>query len=820
MTSSRSPFTLALGIASALFVTGLFAAQTNRAVIPTQSTLHNGWRLTPAGTHQKTGDMVIGGALSPDGKQIALVNAGYNAHNFYLTDATTGQVLQTILLKDAWNGIVWASDGQKIYVSGGGAPQITVLERQASGLFAPGAPILLPELKGDKERKSGEPQAYVSGLALSKDGSTLFAGNLATDTIYKINLADSRIQTRKVLDHNAHPYCLRLGPDGASLYVTQGALGSVAVLDALTLEVKKTLITDKHPNDIAFSPDGERLFVSCGNSDTVVVFDLESSQVEERIAVRLTPKAPAGAIPNALSITPDGKTLAVADAGNNCVALVDISDRGASVVRGFVPTAWYPTWVHHNGERLLVGSGKGMGTGPNSIKNYPNEVRGKEDPYFYIARQLYGVLSTLPTPSEQQLGVYTRQVLANTPYNDAVVNQPVKAPKPGTNPIPSRLGDASPIKNVLYIIKENRTYDQVLGDLEKGNGDKDLVLFGEKITPNLHQIAREFVTLDNTYCSGEVSGNGHPWSTSAYGTDIGERSWMMAYGDHADWALTDVDIFPPMGRIWDVAEREGLPFASYYFTWTTPNTQRNMSRAWARGFDKRRDYENANLYIADLKKWEKSGKMPRFAIMALREDHTEGTSPGKFTPRACVASNDLGVGKIIEALSTSRFWKETAVFIIQDDAQDGPDHVDAHRTTAFVVSPYTHYGKVDSTAYTTCSLLRTMELILGLPPMSEYDAAAPPMYNAFAGKPNLTPYTARPTQIDLQEKNPTTAFGAVASSKMDFSKPDQLTAAQVAELNRILWVTNTKPGTPYPGSIRSHVALLATSKAIHKDIDD
>lgn len=803
------PLLLSLTVSAATLALAQQSAQTP-APIPAKSTLHSGWRLTPAGTHQRTGDMILGGALSPDGTQLALVNAGYNAHNLYLAEAQTGKLLQSIPLVSAWNGVAWSKDGQRIYVSGGGQPQVTVLERKANGTFVPTTPLLIPELKGDEARKNGEPQAYLSGLALSKDGQSVYVANLATDTIYQLHLPDGAVLAQTKLDTNAHPYCLRLAPNGKTLYATQGALGSVVALDTQTLKVTKHLTTDKHPNDLAFSPDG-RLFVSCGNSDTVVVMDMETGMMRERIRVHLTPKSPAGAIPNALSISPDGEMLLVADAGNNCVAVVNITEPGESMVEGFIPTGWYPTWVHTDGNRILIGSGKGMGTGPNSIKNYPNEVRGKDDPYFYIARQLYGMLSTLATPDAAQLATYTHQTLINTPYNDAVVTQPIKAPRPGSNPIPSKLGELSPIKYVLYILKENRTYDQVLGDLEKGNGDKEICMFGESVTPNLHQIAREFVTLDNTYCSGEVSGNGHPWSTGAYGTDIGERAWMLSYGDHADWPLTDQDIFPPMGRIWDVAESAGLPFLSYYFTWTTPNTRRNMPAAWAKGFDKRRDFENADLYIADLKRWEQTGKMPRFAIMSLREDHTEGTTPGKFTPRACVASNDQGVGKIIAALSHSKFWKETAVFIIQDDAQDGPDHVDAHRTTAFVVSPYTRTGKVDSTTYTTCSLLRTMELILGLPPMSQYDAAAPPMYNAFSRKCDLTPYTLRPAQVDIFAKNAATAYGASESSAMDFSKPDQLTEKQVGKLNRILWHSAKGQQAPYPAPTRQHV-LLAGSR--------
>jgi YVTN family beta-propeller protein len=772
--------------------------------------------LTPVGSQQKVGDMLLGCALSPDGKRLALVNSGYNAHHLYLVETKTGRIVQAVPLERAWNGVAWAADGATIYVSGGGSPRIHVLTRRSDGTFEAAPPIPLPELvanppetKGTKADRS-KGQAYVSGLALSHDGKTLFAANFATDMIYAIRLPDRTIKAQRKLETNAHPYCLRLSPDGASLYATQGAFGSIVVLNADDLTVTRTIATEKHPNDLLFAPDG-RLFVSCGSSDSVLVINPADGQTSERIGVTLTPRSPAGTTPNALALSPDGKTLYVANVDNNVVAIVDVSAPGRSQVRGFLPTGWYPTAVcaAPDGRRLFVGSGKGLGTGANPPAKLPLDPskRSSEDRWPYIGTLLYGLLATVDVPDTNQLAACTRQALANTPYRDTTLETPLHAPRPGSSPIPSRLGDLSPLKHVLYIIKENRTYDQVFGDIKAGNGDPNLTLFGEQVTPNLHALAREYVLLDNIYCNGEVSGNGHPWSTAAYGTDIGERAWTLDYSGRASWPLTDRDIYPPVGRIWDLCERKGLSWVSYYYTWTTDNTR--MAPIWKNGLDSRRDFENADVFLSELRRYERENDLPQFMIMSLREDHTEGTTPGAFTPKACVASNDLGVGKIVEAFSRSRYWKETAIFIIQDDAQDGPDHVDAHRTEALVISPYTRRGRVDSTFYTTTSMLRTMELILGLPPMSQYDAAATPMYNAFASRPDLTPYTLRPARVDLMEKNGQHAYGARESLEMDFSGPDRLTARQVDQLNRILWHSIKGSRVPYPSPVRR--ALLAPS---------
>ncbi len=785
-------------------------------------TLHNGWKATPAGKLHKVFQMPIGVALSPDGKTLAFACAGYGKHGLALLDTQTGAVAQTLPVESAWNGVAWSPDGATLYLSGGGLPQIHVFTKQESGRFAAGSAIAIPDLF--HEPKKGRGQSYLSGLAISGDGSVLYAGNLATDTVYAISLPSGEIKTQRRLDYNAHPYCLRLSPDGQSLYVTQGALASVAVLNTSDLSSIKTLDTDRHPNDALLAPDG-RLFVSCSNSDCVDVIDPASGLLRERIRMTLTPRAPAGASPQALALSPDGAVLYVANSDNNDVAVVDVSEPVHSRVLGFIPTGWYPTSVavSPDGKRLFLAMGKGLGIGSNSPKNFPKErVRSKRD-YVYAPSLLQGYIGVLPAPSAAQLAAYTRQVVANSPYQDALLETPAKAPARGANPIPSRVGDPSPIKHVLYIIRENRTYDQVLGDLKKsgkpyGNGDPDLTLFGEKVTPNMHELARQFVLLDNIYCSGDVSGSGHPWSTAAYETDIGQRAWQLSYSDRADWPLTDRDLFPPVGRIWDICELKGISWVSYYYTWTTTNTHRNMPVVWEKNLNKLRDYEVADLFINDLKKYERANSMPRFMIMSLREDHTHGTSADAFTPTACVASNDLGLGKIVEACSKSKYWREMAIFVIEDDAQDGADHVEAHRTEALVISPYTRTGKIDSAFYTTVSMLRTMELILGLPPMSQYDAAATPMYRSFAATPNLTPYKVVPARVDLQVKNRKTAYGANESLAMDFSDVDRLTAKQVDRLNRILWHSIKGVKTPYPATTRG--ALLASTGAPQKRDDD
>ena len=428
-------------------------------------------------------------------------------------------------------------------------------------------------------------------------------------------------------------------------------------------------------------------------------------------------------------------------------------------------------------------------------------------------------------PDEKTLAAYTEPVYKNCPYSDKLLTD---APHSEKTAIPTKVGDPSPIKHVLYIIKENRTYDQVFGDLTRGNGDPSLVMFGRDVTPNHHKLAEDFVLLDNLYCNGHVSADGHPWSTMAYNTDYIARNWALTYSSRAgvdDDEKGDLSN-APSGYLWDACARAGLSYRSYgeygrrvsqpdgtlRVEGAVPGLVGHMCPDY--GISKvpgrrNRDTDNAETFIREFQEFEKTGTLPRFMVMSLGEDHTTGTRPGGFTPQACVASNDLALGRIVEAISHSKSWPETAIFVIEDDAQNGPDHVDAHRTVGLVISPYTKRKHLDSTQYSTVSMLRTIELILGLPPLSQYDAAARPMFASFTDKPDLTPYTHEPARIDLNAVNAPTAYGADRSLKMDFDEYDRI---DDFELNEILWRAIKGKDAPVPPAVRRAIAFRGTGQ--------
>jgi hypothetical protein len=388
--------------------------------------------------------------------------------------------------------------------------------------------------------------------------------------------------------------------------------------------------------------------------------------------------------------------------------------------------------------------------------------------------------------------------------------------------IPTKVGDPSPIKYVIYIIKENRTYDQVFGDIREGNGDPSLVMFGEETTPNHHKLALEFVLLDNLYCNGQVSRDGHPWSTMAYNTDYISRDWHVTYSgrkgvrDDAEGNLAN----GPSGYLWDACARAGLSYRSYAeygkrvsqpeggfkMEGAVPGLVGHMCPDYPivkKGGKYGRDPENVAVFLREYEAFERSGTMPRLIIMSLGEDHTVGTTLDLPTPRACVASNDVALGRLVDRVSHGKLWKETAIFVIEDDAQNGPDHVDAHRTVGLVISPYTKRHFVDSTQYSTVSMVRTIELILGLPPLSQYDAAARPMSNSFTGRADLSPYRSERARIDLDELNTKASYGVSRSNKMDFSEYDLV---DDFELNEILWRSVKGIDAPLPATVRRAIA--------------
>jgi hypothetical protein len=397
----------------------------------------------------------------------------------------------------------------------------------------------------------------------------------------------------------------------------------------------------------------------------------------------------------------------------------------------------------------------------------------------FIGGLMKGTMSIIDEPDETLMGIYSNAVYKNSRYSK---QKEQKALGEKGNPIPMKVGAASPIKYVFYIIKENRTYDQVLGDVKEGNGDTSLVLFGEKITPNQHKLAKEFVLLDNFYADGEVSADGHNWSTSANATEYLEKTWVTSYGGRGgsfDAEGRSAIANPPKGFIWDYCKRAGVSYRTYgeFIDDGKPNIpslNNHFCKYYPNSIFDIRDTTRFSFWRREFDSLLNVNEVPRFNSIWLGNDHTKGLLLGSPTPFASVADNDLAVGMLVEHLSKSCIWKECAIFIVEDDAQNGPDHVDAHRTTAYLAGPFVKRGFIDHSMYSTSSMLRTMELVLGLPPMSQFDAAAAPMWRSFTGNTNLKPFTALPSNINLNDKNIATNATAKLSASFDFSKEDKV----------------------------------------------
>lgn len=766
------------------------------------ATLPSGWTTTPAGRQLASGDMILSGQVSPDGKLFAFTNTGYTRHQLHLVDLATEKEIATFPVEQAWSGLAWAPDGKRIFVSSGagytGAAVLVFDRWDKEGWH---------EVRGGYNLHLAERErTAVSSLVISPNGKVLYAVNNSDDHVYAIDVHSGRGLGRVKLGD--HPFSAVLAKDGKTMYVTNLASAEVSVVEVSetgSLTETAKIATEAHPNDLVLSKDERTLYVSCGNTNHVVVLDLAGKRMLERINIALGAKAPAGSTPNSLAIAPDGEYLYAANADNNTVAVIEIEERGKSKVEGFIPTGWYPTLVRvtPDGKRVLIGSGKGVGTGPNKVKRPIDEVSATVS-FQHHGNNMNGLMSFVDTPKGKQLSAYTKQAYENSPYRDVLLESAEAA---GTTVIPRKVGEKSPVEHVLYIMKENRTYDQVMGDLPQGNGDPSLVLFGRDVTPNQHALAEQFVLFDNLYCSGEVSQDGQPWTLSAYATEFTQRAWTLSYSRHGRVNNTAAAAEQSTPFIWELAMQKGLTARTYgmgnrrgtrdiraeYWDYRAPNTNPNQ---------RIRDVQRAEKWVVEFEEMERNGKVPNLMVMALGENHTSGTAPGAFTPKASVASNDVAVGKIVEAVTKSKLWSKFAIFIIEDDAQNGPDHVDSHRTVGLVISPYVKRKHVDSTMYSTVSMLRTMELLLGLPPMTQHDAAATPMVNAFMAKPDLSGFQALPARIDLMSMNPPHAYGAQQSARMDFSVDDRV---DEDTLNRILWHSIKGERVPMPAPVRRAV---------------
>jgi YVTN family beta-propeller protein len=790
--------------------------------------LVSGWKTTPAGRHIQSGDMILSGQVSPDGTLFAFTNTGYTHHALHIVDLATEKEIATFPLERAWSGLVFAHDGKRIYVSSGaGNPNndIQYFDRwDTQGWKESSADSFI---NGYTLFGALKTETAVSWLGISADGTLLYALNNSDDHLYVVETRGGRGVSRvKVGDH---PLSARLSKDGNTLYVANLGDATVSVVDVSDKEhpkVTSTLATDPHPNDLVVTRD-DRLIVSCGHTNNVISFDLKTGRRLEVISTALGPKAPAGSTPVSLALSPDGGRLYVANADNNSVAVIDIDDRSMSTPLGFVPTGWYPTFVtmSKDGKRMIVASSKGNGTGPNLVKR-PIDPIVPAVSFQHHGNQLNGLVSFIDTPDAQTLAGLTKRVYDNTPYRDTLLEASGAG---GESVIPTKVGEPSPITHVLFIMKENRTYDQVFGDLKQGNGDPSLTLFGRDVTPNQHALAEQFVLLDNLYASGEVSQDGQPWTTSAYANEFTQRAWTLSYARHGRVDTGNRISEQSTPYIWELARAKGLTARTYGMgsrrgvaeTRSLKFEQEPLEpRVEERPTDPRmlraRDHVRADRFIEEFQGMDRDGTVPNLMFMSLGENHTSGTAPGSYTPKAMVASNDVAVGKIVEAITKSKVWSAFAIFIIEDDAQNGPDHVDSHRTAGLVISPYVKRRIVDSTMYSTVSMLRTIELLLGLPPMTQHDAAAPPMVNSFVAKPDLSGFKAVPAAIDLLTKNPSQGYGAAISAAMDFSDYDRV---DEDTLNRILWHSIKGVNVLYPAPVRRALPTPLGLLRFHRGVD-
>ena len=667
--------------------------------------LPNGWRIAPAGRHVTVGDLPMNIVPSPNGRLLAISTSGYTKPAISLFDTHTLQVISRLEVEHTWLGLVWQPDGKKIFASGASDNVISEFTVQPNGRLTAAGTISL----GAPEKHPGgdviENAGYVAGIALSPDGTRLYAAQMYGERVRAIDVAQRKVVA--TADLGAEPYTCVLSPDGQTLYVSVWGGAKVVMLDALTLARKGEIAVGEHPNALALSRDGARLFVACANTNAVWVVDVAKQTASEQISVALGTDAPVGSTPNGLALSPDGATLAIANADNNTVTIADVSKPGASQVQGWIPVGWYPTNVlfDRDGSRLFVLDGKGLTGMPNPRGPQPGGARIEAQ---YSGGMFQGSLSTIPTPTAAELTRMTARVRDLTPYSDARRLTPADAP--AASPIPRRVGDSSPIKYVFYVIRENRTYDQILGDLPKANGDPSLTLFGENVTPNAHALATTFATLDNFYVDAEVSYDGHAFSTGAYATDFVEKMWPANYGRREGLYLSEGGYkmrnafgniaAPPKGYIWDSAKRANLSYRSYgEFAALDPASGKMVATVPGLDGHVHPTYPTFDLEIPDAKKiaifadefkqFVEKGTVPRLSIIRLPRDHTNGTSPGAVTPTAMIAENDLALGELVELISHSAIWKESAIFVVEDDAQNGPDHVDAHRSVAFVISPST-----------------------------------------------------------------------------------------------------------------------------------
>jgi YVTN family beta-propeller protein len=777
--------------------------------------LNSGWRVKPAGTQVSLDTLPMSSVLSPDGRFLIVLNGGYKPPSLSVLDTKDGHEIGRTPVDDGWLGLALSPNGKLLWVGGGPKAAIYEFSFDENGHLQPTRtfPIVRP---ADRTHLD-----FVGDVAVSPDGRLLYAADLYHDTILVVNP-----QSGAVIEHfktGRRPYRILFHPDGKSFFVTSWADGAMYHHQTSNGQQLQMVRIGAHPTDMVWRDRGAtteegdeakwkaRIFVSAANTNNVyavAVSDSGDLSVVESINVAMTPRHPLGMTPSALALSADKNTLYVVCSDANAAAVVDVKE-ARSDVRGFIPTGWYPTAAKALADgRLVITNGLGSRSYPNP--HGPNPTVRSAPAYSgdsaveYVGRMQTGTASIIAPVTDEALNKYTAEVRANSPYNDDLLDS-----QPGSLPA---------IEHLLFIVKENRSYDQVLGGIGKGESEPSLCLFKENAAPNHYKLAREFVLFDNFYVNADVSADGHNWTTSAIANDYVMKLWPSTYArrrDYFDYEGQDAAALPPAGYLWTNAGSRGVSMRNYGY-WATNlktvapdgavqiETVRDpvlakvtdmQYRGWDLAYP---DVKRAEAFLRDLAQFENTDKLPALMFMRLGNDHTNGTAPGKIAPLSMFADNDYALGMIVEGLSRSKFWKNTAIFVVEDDAQNGPDHVDSHRAPAYIISPYTRTGTIDSRMYNTTSVLRTMELILHLRPMTHFDAGARPMLGAFAREGVFTPYQAEKPRISLEERNPQNSPTAARSARLDFSEAD---LNDDDEMNDILWLAIK--GTNPPPPVRS-----------------
>ncbi len=796
--------------------------------------------LRPAGFQIVLPGRPVDLALTPNGRFLVVKNKG-DLDLIRLSDRTVMQTLPFERGGASFTGLCLSADGKEIYVTDT-ENRICVASLDEKNIMKWQEPILLPSPPiGD--------YPYPGGLIFNEAGDKLFVTLSRNNTLGVVSPSKKTVTEITVgvapydvlLKDNNKAYVTnwggRLANEGESTYKSSGtpmlvdpetgigSNGTISVVDLSENKVVKSIEVGLHPSGMAFGPDKEKLYIACANSDEIFIINTSTDEVTEKISVHDTEGSIFGSSPNDIAVSPDGKTLYVANGTDNAICVIRVGD--PSKVIGYIPTAWYPGTVllGKNGGTLYVANIKGNGSRNN-----------RTDRNGFNSHDHLGSISIIPIPDEKTLKGMSSIVSANNSLTSAYRNKEKK--KSGNKPVPVPVvaGQKSVFKHVVYIIKENRTYDQVFGDMPQGNGDTSLVMFGRDITPNHHNLAENFVLLDNFYCSGILSADGHQWTDEAIVTDYLEKSFggfTRSYPYDGDDPLA----YASSGFIWDNVLRHNLTFRDYgeFVNAVIEPSNSTFSDIWQDYITKSgkitirakanldqlkpyicpsyigfpgtvSDQYRADEFIKELDEYEKNDNFPNFVIMLLPNNHTSGTRPGMPVPEAAVADNDFALGRIVEAISSSKFWNETCILVTEDDPQNGFDHVDGHRTVGMVISPYTKRGEVISTYYSQINMVKTIENILGLPPMNKMDMSAEAMTDCFTPKPDFSPYKALPANIPLDRLNPSLTslsgaplYWAEKSLEQDLEDVDRI---DDDTFNRIIWHAVKGYDKPYPELIK------------------